>query len=81
MTAGNNSVLHVQVDPALKQAFEAAAQREKITHAELLRQLMRDFAHVSKRDEARRQSRFVASAPDATETMDLLMEVQGLQRD
>lgn len=76
-----STVMQLRVDAELKQAFAAAAERERTTTAGALRTLMQDFVRESTRREAQRQSRLVASAPDADTTMSEVMTVQGFAGD
>lgn len=76
MTPRSSAVVQLRVDGALKQAFADAARREQTTPSRAMRSLMEDFVRESRRKEAERQSRLVASASDAEETMDEVMRLQ-----
>lgn len=66
----------MRLDDSLKKAFAEAAQRENTTPSRMMRVLMEDFVKASRRREAQRQSRLVAAASDAKETMDDVMRAQ-----
>jgi antidote-toxin recognition MazE-like antitoxin len=76
-----DDTLNLRVDPALKSEFVSATEFEGRPVAEVLRELMRNYVHRARKrkfgEEARRQSRLVASSPDETEVMRWIRDVSG----
>ena len=70
------AVLQLRLDARLKDEFTEAARAGNATPSQAMRNLIADFVRQSKRREADRQSRLVATAPNADETMDEVMRVQ-----
>ena len=74
--ARENAVLQLRLDGRLKSDFAEAARAHDLTPSEAMRGLIAGYVRDNQRREAKRQSRLVATAPDAAETMDELMRVQ-----
>ncbi len=76
--ARDSALLQLRLDEGLKAAFTDAVRREHTTPSRALRSMVEDFVRQSRRKEAIRQTQVVAGAPDADETIALLIEVQDL---
>ena len=74
--ARENAVLRLRLDERLKSDFAEAARALDLTPSEAMRALIVGYVHDNQRREAERQSRLVAMAPDAKQTMHELMRVQ-----
>ena len=74
--ARENAVLQLRLDERLKSEFTEAARAHDLTPSEAMRALIAGYVRDNHRREAERQSRLVATAPDAEQTMDELMRVQ-----